>query len=259
MLDAFYVTSDGAFHSTELTRGPWDPGLQHAGPPAALIARALEADSDGWQVVRFGVDLLKPVPISPLWIEVDTRTPGKRRQIREGILRDQNAVLARAQALLLRTSAVALPATPVHDPAQPPAHTDAEPFQFAFTTGERGYHTAMEMRRVAGGPGSGHAQMWMRQRVPLVDSEVPSTLQRVMLIADSGNGVSSVLDWQAFRFTNPDLSVNLRRHSNEQWFCLDAHTHMQPLGLGMAESRIWDSHGVVANGTQNLLIEAARS
>ena len=38
----FYVSEGGRFVSTELTRGPWDPDAQHAGPPAALIARELE-------------------------------------------------------------------------------------------------------------------------------------------------------------------------------------------------------------------------
>ena len=28
--------------ATEATRGPWDPGAQHAGPPAALIGREIE-------------------------------------------------------------------------------------------------------------------------------------------------------------------------------------------------------------------------
>ena len=31
-----------SFVATELTRGPWDPGAQHAGPPAALLGREIE-------------------------------------------------------------------------------------------------------------------------------------------------------------------------------------------------------------------------
>ncbi len=37
MPDAFYVPDGELLASTELTRGPWDPGSQHAGPPAALL------------------------------------------------------------------------------------------------------------------------------------------------------------------------------------------------------------------------------
>ena len=32
---ALYVPTDDGFLATALTIGPWDPGHQHAGPPAA--------------------------------------------------------------------------------------------------------------------------------------------------------------------------------------------------------------------------------
>ncbi len=39
MPDAFYERDGERFLATELTRGPWDPDAQHAGPPAALLGR----------------------------------------------------------------------------------------------------------------------------------------------------------------------------------------------------------------------------
>ena len=33
MPDFFYEPDGELYRSTELTRGPWDPGAQHAGPP----------------------------------------------------------------------------------------------------------------------------------------------------------------------------------------------------------------------------------
>ncbi len=97
----------------------------------------------------------------------------------------------------------------------------------------------------------------MRPVVELVAGEPMTGLQRLMVIADSGNGVSMVLDKERFNFTNPDLTVNIRRVPEGEWLCLDATTHCQDFGLGIAESRIWDVRGVVANGTQNLLLEQA--
>ena len=39
---SFYVPEGGGgFVATELTRGPWDPGSQHAGPPSALLGRGI--------------------------------------------------------------------------------------------------------------------------------------------------------------------------------------------------------------------------
>ena len=47
---------------TELTRGPWDPAAQHAGPPAALIAHALERcePREGTQFGRLTLEILGP-------------------------------------------------------------------------------------------------------------------------------------------------------------------------------------------------------
>jgi len=53
----------------------------------------------------------------------------------------------------------------------------------------------------------GPATVWMRMRRPLVAGEDPSPLQRVLTAADSGNGVSAALDWQAWTFVNVDLTV----------------------------------------------------
>src|SRR3972149_4123486 len=39
---AFVPAGDGSWRSTELTRGPWHPEHQHAGPPIALVARQIE-------------------------------------------------------------------------------------------------------------------------------------------------------------------------------------------------------------------------
>ena len=39
---AYVVLEARRFEPSELTRGPWDPGHQHGGPPSALLARAFE-------------------------------------------------------------------------------------------------------------------------------------------------------------------------------------------------------------------------
>ena len=57
----------------------------------------------------------------------------------------------------------------------------------------------------------GPATVWMRPRVALVEGEEITPLQRVMLAADGGNGVSAPLDWSGFIFINTDLTVHLLR------------------------------------------------
>lgn len=257
-MDSFYREHDDHFESTELTRGPWSTELQHAGPPAALLARQIERQAAGMAVVRLSLDLLKPVPIAPLTVSVMERVGGKRRRILEAELRSaaDGTPLAIARALLLREAESDLPELPRHDPSCPAQPADAEPFEFGFFTGDVGYHTAMELRLARGGLGTGATFMWMRSRVALVADDLLSPLQRVMLVADSGNGVSLVLDPRKYVFTNPDLTVNLRRAARGEWIGLDAQTHFDGPALGMAESRLWDAQGVIGNGNQNLLLQA---
>ena len=68
MPEAFYERDGDRFVATELTRGPWDPGAQHAGPPSALIGREIERleGADGFQVGRVTFEILRPVPIGPV-------------------------------------------------------------------------------------------------------------------------------------------------------------------------------------------------
>jgi hypothetical protein len=64
------VPDGDGFLATDLTIGPWDPGLQHAGPVAALLAREAERATgipDG-QTVRLAFDILAPVPVGPVQV-----------------------------------------------------------------------------------------------------------------------------------------------------------------------------------------------
>lgn len=257
MQETFFVPEQGGYRATVNTRGPWHPDFQHAGPPSALLAYGIEQQANGMQVVRLGVDLLKPVPIARLDMEVVERDGGKRRRILEASLLDSASgqVVARAQALLLSGRDIDLGPLPLNDPAPPGEPVAGQPFEFGFFNSDQGYHKAMDMRLEAGGPGEGHSRMWMRQRIPLLPDQQPSGLQRVMTVADSGNGVSMAIDPREYSFLNPDLTVSLRRQPRGEWLCLDAVTHFHGDGIGMAQSQIWDREGVVACGVQNLLIQ----
>ena len=71
---------------------------------------------------------------------------------------------------------------------------------------------------------------------PLVAGEEPTPLQRTLVAADVGNGISAVLDWRRYLFINVDLSVHLERLPEGEWVCVDAVTLPQPSGVGTAES-----------------------
>jgi hypothetical protein len=254
--EAFYERDGDGFRATELTRGPWDPGSQHAGPPTALIGRQVEAldDADDFQVGRLTFEILRPVPIGPVEVEARVVRPGRRVQLVEASLGDGEQELIRARGWRIRTGSLDLPAE-LTDPGEPPPGPEQGSVPEFFRTGEdTGYHTAMEWRALSGGflePGP--ARFWMRQLVPLVAGEEPSPLQRTLVIADVGNGISAVLDPRSHLFINVDLTVHLERMPEGEWVCVDAVTRPRPSGLGSAESELSDRRGRIGRGVQTLL------
>jgi hypothetical protein len=245
---------------TELTRGPWSPVHQHGGPSAALLAGAVERvglTNDAAQVARMSVEFLRPVPIAPLRIEARVLRPGKRVELATASLYADEQEVARATALKVRRRSLALPNVDLSgDTFVPPAELGE--FVFPFFTGDVGYHTAMQIRIARGVFGSGAVAAWFRMRYPLLAGEVPSPLQRVMIAADSGNGISVVLDFSRWLFINPDLSVHLFRQPAGEWVLLDSRTLPAPTGVGLSDTQIHDEQGPIGRGCQSLLIDDQR-
>ena len=274
--DAFFVPDGDRYVPTELTRGPWDADSQHAGPPAALIGREI-ARLDGGverELGRITYEILRPVPIAPLTVEAEVVRPGRAVELVEATLADGEGEVIRARARRLRRGEVEIPAGLSSDDGPgtlgsspstlrpgfaPPGPDEAKPGRFPETGQDAGYHTAMEYRFVRGGFAEpGPAVAWMRMRVPLVAGEEPSPLERVLVAADSGNGVSATLDWNRFLFINVDLSVHLHRPMTGEWVCLDAITIPERSGIGIADTALYDERGPLGRADQTLLIDARR-
>ncbi len=258
MSNSFYESDGELLVATESTRGPWDPGAQHAGPPAALLGRALEGleDADEFQIGRISFDILRSVPIAPLRVSARVLRPGRRVQLIEAELSDAGGeVLMRATAWRLRTAAVEIPAElAVPDPA-PPAPTGGGPTEFFPTGQERGYHTAMEVRFISGSfVELGPATVWLRMLEPLVAGEETTPLQRTLVVADVGNGVSATLDYRRYLFINVDLTVQLEALPVGEWIGVEARTLPRPNGVGTAESVLSDERGRIGRAAQTLLV-----
>jgi hypothetical protein len=250
-LDAFYERDGETFVPSELTRGPWDPGTQHAGPPAALLGRAVEAD--GMLVGRITIEVLRPVPIAPLKVAATVVRPGRNVELVEAVMTGPDPQpVARAVAWRLRID----DGVEALDAGPPPPGPDAGREQPFFPTGQEvGYHTAMDYRFVAGSfTEPGPARVWLRMRQPLVAGERTSPLARVLVAADSGNGVSAALDYRRHLFINTELTVHLLREPAGEWVHLDALTQIGPHGVGLAESVLHDEAGLLGRAAQTLLV-----
>lgn len=258
--EAFYELDGERATPSELTRGPWDEDSQHAGPPAALLGHAMErlpmpADTP-MRIGRVTYEILRPVPIAPLRLEARIERDGRRVQMLSASLHAGDDEVMRARAWRLREEAVELPAGLVPGPL-PHRPADGVPGDFFPTGSEVGYHSAVEYRFVTGSfVEPGPATVWMRSRVPVVAGEEISPLGRVLVVADSGNGVSATLDWRRFLFINVDLTVHLHRLPAGEWVCLDAVTLPEPDGVGFADAALFDERGPLGRSGQTLLVAA---
>ena len=254
MTEAFYSLDGDEATPSELTRGPWDPNAQHAGPPSALLARAIELcqPREGARVARVTVEILAPVPIAPLTLSSRVVRPGRSVELLEASLSGPDGEVMRSRGWRIAVSDVT---ADWEREEPPPGREHATALEF-FATGERvGWHTAMEIVFARGAflePGP--ATVWMRPRVALVDGEEITPLQRVLLAADGGNGVSAPLDWGRFIFINTDLSVHLLRPPEGEWVCLDSVTHVD--GIGLTDTALWDERGRIGRAAQTLLVRA---
>jgi hypothetical protein len=270
MAGSFFVPDGQGFQPTELCRGPWDPDSQHAGPPAALIGHAIDAlhSEIRGQVGRVTFEILRPVPLARLRVEARIARPGRSVEMVEAALRDEEGEVMIARAWRLRTTPLELPSPPdgasaAVGPAPgkldaghvPPGPERGRDVDFLPTGQEVGYHTAMEYRFVAGAfREPGPATAWMRMRHPLIEGEVDSPLTRVLIAADSGNGVSASLDWRRWLFVNVDLTVHLHRLPEGEWVCLDSVTLPEANGIGLADTALYDVHGPIGRSAQTLLV-----
>ena len=255
MADAFYVPLDGnRFSATAHTAGPWSSDSQHFGPPSALLVRGLEgleADHPA-ELARITIEILGPAPVAELALRSWVERPGRSVELLQAELAAAGRVVARASAWRIATSDTAEVSTDA-GPLLPAADTVAEsPWPEGW---QSGYLDAMEWRAVRGGMDvPGPAAVWARQRIPLVDGEEPSGLQRLFTVADSGNGVSNFLSPTQWWFINSELTVHLRRPPAGEWIGLDAVTLVGPHGVGTATSILHDSGGPVGTGAQALLV-----
>jgi hypothetical protein len=280
--EPFFETVDadaGRYRASELTRGPWDEGHQHAGPPGALIGRAMErcdgigAGPADRNVARITFEILRPIPIGELVVEAEVVRPGRRVEMVEARLIDagEDKELVRARGWRIATGDLdleprLLSTEPGSDPSRAgrPSGVEGRPvapetlergIEFFPSVHDRGYHTAMEYRWAHGAfADPGPAVCWMRMLHPLVDDEDPSPLQRVLIAADSGNGISSTVDIRRFIFINVDLTVHLHRMPEGEWVCLDALTTPEPTGVGLSDTMLFDERGPIGRACQSLLV-----
>ena len=251
----FEIGPDGRFTATDAALSPWSDQALHGSATAMLLAREIErvpAEQEMF-VTRMTVELMRPYGRYPVEVRSRMVRPGRKVQIVEASLWNGEQEVSRATAVRMRTADVKVPSEPEEHPHGQPESVSE------WTGGWRAgpaYHLlGVEARSPDGIAELGPQWSWFRLRLPLVRGEEPSGLLRVCAAADFPNGISRVVDPRVTSFLNPDVTVYLHRHPVDEWVMVDAHTWLEPNGVGVAEGALYDRRGRIGRSVQSVLVE----
>lgn len=253
-------TRDGErFVPGGLTRGPWDPNAMHGGAPAALLAHVLGGFEPGAGnfVSRLTVELLRPVPLEPLTVDVELSRPGKKVQLLDAVVRSGGTEVVRARALRIRQIPLPADDAVMLGDVMEPGPAGARPLDVSGFAGPvPGFFSAFDIAVAHGDWGRpGRAAMWFRLRSAVVADEPVAPFSRVAAASDFSNGLGNAFPWGGYLFINPDLTVTVARPPVSEWIGIDAHTVVGPNGTGFAESAVFDEQGRIGRATQSLLLD----
>lgn len=279
MTESFYrrtdvnTTPDGevlaTFASSHHTASPWGPDLQHGGPVAGLLVRAMERvhPRGGTRITRVCVDILGPVPVVDVRVSARTLRPGRRIEQLGATLEAQAPdgswrTAARATAWRLATQ----PTEDVVRHASPALTSRADDvgglsaFPIPDTWYGGGFVAAATWDAIHVGTEPGDpSTAWVDLTVALVEGEETSGLCQLIAIADAANGLGARLDVTRFSFLNTDLTLQVYGEPVGPWFGMAAETSIGADGVGMADAVLHGPDGPIGRVTQNLLVERRTS
>jgi hypothetical protein len=254
--EAYYLPRGSRrYEPTRATESPWDRTAQHGGPPAALLAHVIDQTVEGpLRIARLSIDILGPIPLRRAVVEVSLIKPGRRVHLTEArmIVDGRAAATARAWHIAAgdRPPATSEEQTPPPVPPRPAT----QPFYPGLD--DWGYGRSVDWRFTRGGfDRLGAADVWARVRLPLVDG-VPLTGQdRMLITADSANGLSLSLPLQQWFSIPPAMTATLLRPPAGEWVHLACRTHLSDDGIGLAHADLSDPGGLIGEVAQPLLVQ----
>ena len=262
-MSALFIRDDDHFVPTDLTRGGWTDRHQHGSPPSGLLARAIEQvpTAAPMQVVRFTVDLFRPVPMSPLHTTTAVIRDGRRIQVVDAALFADDVQVGRASALKIRTADLEL-APHVGTPAGMPAGPEALPPLVWDPNNDQGrmqrFHLqGVEIRSFDDSFASyGPGRSWFRLNQPLVHGEAMSQFVRLAVTADLSNGNAQRLDTDVWTYINADITLYAHRLPEGEWIGMTSHADQHGSGVGVVSTIVYDPSGPIGTINQAQVIDA---
>jgi hypothetical protein len=204
---------------------------------------------------RISVDILGSIPRREAVVEVSVIKPGRRVRLSEARMMIDGRVALTARAWHIATGNRP-PTTEDNQPTAPPLPARPTPQHFYPGLDDWGYGRSIEWRFTRGSFDSlGAADVWARVRLPLIDGVALTGQDRVLITADSANGLSLSLPLKHWISIPPTMTATLLRPPVGEWVHLACRTHLTDDGIGLAHGDLSDADGLIGEVAQPLLVQ----
>ncbi|MEJ9079861.1 thioesterase family protein [Gordonia malaquae] len=258
------------FQPTEATISVWSADLQHGGPPAGLMMRAMvrAVADDGQHFTRVTTEILGAMGLGVNRVRAWVSRPGRRIsqvtaelecQMPDGEFRLAGRTVAWRILTADSADAQSIPREPL--PAGPddlrqivgfPAEGDE-----AVAWGRVGFIGTTVIARQEGRTGS-TPSIWIRPDRELVEGETPSHLESIFTVLDVANGVGTRLDPTKWSWMNMDTTVHLVGQPTSPWLGLDSELAVGRDGYGATFADLYDVAGFLGRSAQTDMIVDVR-
>lgn len=261
MPEAFFTVDGDSYLPGPMTRGPWGAtmGGQIVGGLLGFGIERSGVDPE-LQPARFTVDLLRPVLLEPVRIQISVQREGRRIKLVDGALIQNDTVVARASALFLRRGEHPdgqVWSGPVEMPPLP-ADSDGFPADMPFLIWGYGSTAAGSPGIAAGEWEQSHSQKfaWARLFRPMVQGHPLTPFTRLAFVGDI---TSSLTHWGTggLRYINADYSVTASRLPDGEFLGLAAGSHYGTAGVATGSATLFDRHGPIGTSSAGALAQPA--
>jgi acyl-CoA thioesterase len=262
-VEAFFTADGDSYVPGNLARGPWGQtmGGQVVG---GLLGWALDAHGDAdFRPARLTVDLLRPVLIEPVSIEISIQREGRRIKLVDAALLQNGRVVTRASALFVRPSeepdGAVWSATPTMPPVPiSPDELDSETPFFIWSFADIAGNGSVGDPGIDWEQSTAQKFAWTRLIRPMVGGHPLTPFARV---AFAGDVISSLTHWgtAGLRYINADYTVAISRVPEGEYIGLAAQNHYGNDGVATGTATLFDRRGPIGTGTALALAQPAGS
>lgn len=238
---------------TDHARGPWFGDQQHGASLLGLLARYMERvpSHQPMRFTRITADLSRPVPMVPFAVRATALRDGRRVQSLEAVIVVDDAVIGRAVATRIRVDPGLVDAERL-----PPLYPEDEPPPFAtvdtpYAMEGPSFHDCLQVRRVDEDE-TLRSRVWLRLAHPLVLGEAPTPAVRMASIADMITSSAGRLG-EGWISINPEVSLQIEREPEGEWFCVASTVRFTDDGVGISEGVVFDRTRRVGRSSKSVL------